>query len=108
MEFSMLYSALAVVALSASSFISPFSRAFHVHPNLKANRITVTLRNQGRVFQDVAINRRDYTIMPHQWLHVSGPAGTTVIADSNHGDTHRGDTLVVLQQQLNNSSIDLK
>jgi hypothetical protein len=104
----MLYSALAVVALSAASAISPFSRVFHAHPNLKANRINITIRNQAHVFQDVAVNGRDYTIMPHQWLHVSGPAGTTVVADSNHGDTHRGDTLVVLQPQVNNSAIDLR
>jgi hypothetical protein len=79
-----------------------------MHPSLKASKITVSIQNRSHFFQDVSINGHSYTIYAQQWLHVSGPAGTTVLADSNHGTIHRGDTLVVLQPQFDNKTVIVK
>jgi hypothetical protein len=104
----MLFTSLAAITLSATSLVSPFTRIFHMHPSLKVDKISVSIQNQSHTFQEVSINGHSYTIYAQQWLHVRGPVGTTVVADSNHGTIHRGDTIVVLEPQLDNTRVVVK
>ena len=85
--------------------MSPFNHLFHLHPAFKSSRITVSLHNVSHTFQDVTIDGHAYTISANRWLRVSGPAGTTVVADSNYGTIHRGDTLAVLKPQLDQTTV---
>jgi hypothetical protein len=106
----MIYTSLAVLALSASAAVSPLSKLVHLHPHSAQmdTRVSVTLHNDAPVFQDVKIDGHSYTVWAHQGLIVKAPAGTVVYADSSTGAHHRGDVLVTLTAQVNQQSIDLK
>jgi hypothetical protein len=104
----MLYSSVAIVALSVTSTFAPFSHIFHMHPSVRTQNITVALRNHQAVFQEVTINGHDYTMWAGQGLRISAPAGTAVYAASSHGSIHRGDKIVDIEPALDNTQIVLK
>ncbi len=106
----MVYTSLALLALSASTAVSPLPKLVHFHPHAiqPDTRITVTFRNDAPIFQDVKVAGRSYTIMSHQRLVVKAPAGTVIYADSNTGNHHRGDVLVEISAQVRNQNFDLK
>ena len=71
----MLVSSLAVFALAASTAVSPVSKSVHLHTAQLDSRIHVTLHNDGRMFQDVKVDGRSYTIIPHHGISIKAPAG---------------------------------
>jgi hypothetical protein len=106
----MIYTSLAVLALSASTAVSPLSKVVHFHPHSAQpdTRITVTLHNNAPMFQDVKVDGHSYTIGAHQGIHIKAPAGTVVYADSTTGKHHRGDVLLEVSSQVENTTLDLK
>jgi ABC-type transporter Mla subunit MlaD len=106
----MIYTSLAVLALSASTAVSPLSKLVHFHPHSAQpdTRITLTLRNDAPVFQDVKIAGRSYTILAHQAINIKAPAGTVVYADSTTGTHRRGDVLVEISSQVQDKMLDLQ
>jgi hypothetical protein len=106
----MIYTSLAVLALSASAALSPGARLVHFHPHAAQldNRITLTLRNGAPVFQDVKIDGRSYTIGAHQGITVKAPAGTVIYADSATGSLRRGATIAQLSAKIDHQLLDIK
>lgn len=106
----MIYTSLAVLAMSASTAVSPLPSAIHLHPHapLLDNRISVTLHNNAPIFQDVMIGGRSYTIWAHQGLTIKAPAGTIVYADSATGNHQRGEVLVEVSSAVQDKTLTLK
>ncbi len=106
----MIYTSLAVIALSASTAVSPLSKLVHLHMHTPQtdSRISLTLHNTTPYFQDVAINGRTYTINGHQGLVIKAPAGTKIYAASSMGQHHRGELISELGTELSEKEIDLK
>jgi hypothetical protein len=106
----MIYTSLAVLALSASTAVSPLSKLVHLHPHgaQPDTRVSLTIRNEAPVFQDVNIDGRSYTIGSKQGITIKAPAGTVVYAASSTGLLHRGEVVAQLSAQLNQKDIVLK
>jgi hypothetical protein len=106
----MIYTSLAVLALSASTVVSSLPKLVHFHPHAAQpdTRIRLTLHNDATIFQDVKVAGRSYTIKAHQGLTIKAPAGTVIYSDSNTGTHHRGEAIAQLGPELNNQAIDLK
>jgi len=106
----MIYTSLAVLALSASAAVSPLSKLVHLHPHSAQpdTRVSVTLHNDAPMFQDVKVDGHTYTVWSKQGLTIKAPAGTVVYADSSTGSHRRGEVLVTLTAQVDHQSIDLK
>ena len=106
----MIYTSLAVLALSASTAVPQLSKAVHLHPHsaVPDTRISVMLHNDAPMFQDVLIDGRSYTILAHKGLTIKAPAGTVIYADSSTGEHHRGEKIAELDPSLNNQRLELK
>ena len=106
----MIYTSLAILAMSASTAVTPLPKSVHLHPHsaMLDNRISLTLHNNAPMFQDVLIGGRSYTIQAHQGLVIKAPAGTVVYADSATGLHHRGDVLVEVSSAVENQTLTLK
>lgn len=106
-ETPMIYSSLAVLAMSASAAINPFSNLVHMHPRSAQpdHRVVVVLRNNGMSFEDVKIGDQVYTVGAQHTLEVKAPAGTVVYAASRTLNHRRGDAIVELKPELNQSVI---
>ena len=106
----MIYSSLAILALSASSALGSIPNPVHVHHHAAVAdaRINITLLNESRSFQDVNIAGHMYTILPGQKLLVKAPIGTVVVAASSTGGLHQGDVVTSLTPDLQNQSIVMK
>ena len=104
----MIYTSLAVLALSASAAASPLSHFVHMHPHAAAGdaRVTLTLRNTASIFQDVKVAGHSYTVQPNRSLTIKAPAGTVVYADSSTGAHHRGEVIAQLDAEANQKSVD--
>ncbi len=63
----MIYSSLAVLALSASAMVNPLTNLVHLHPRHAQpdTRITVVLQNNGINFGDVKIGGQIYSVQSH-------------------------------------------
>jgi len=105
----MVYSSLAVLAMSASALVNPFTNLVHLHPKPAPpdTRISITLRNQGVSFRDVKIGGHIYTIEASHSISVKAPVGTVVYAASATPRYHRGDAIVDLTPDLNRKTIGL-
>jgi len=105
----MIYTSLAVLAMSASAAIPPFSHLVHMHPHTKPvdSRITVTLYNQSPNFCELAIGDKTYTVLSHDKLYIKAPAGTVVYAASGMPFTKRGDVVLELTDKVNNQRITI-
>jgi hypothetical protein len=103
----MIYSSLAVLALSASAMANPLSHLVHLHPRHAQpdTRITFALRNNGICFRDVRIDGRVYTVQSHGSILVKAPVGTVVYADSQLAHYKRGDAIVELTAKLENQQV---
>lgn len=97
----------ALLALSVCSVASASAAVTTNHPSnhAKDGRVFVTLQNKGFTFLDVKIGEHTYTLQPHDFLTVKGPAGTVVYAASSFGKIHRGDALVALTPSINHTRI---
>lgn len=106
----MIYTSLAVLALSASAAVPQLSKAVHLHPHpaLTDNRISFSIHNNAPIFQDVKVDGRSYTIMAHQNLKIKAPAGTLIFADSETGMHRRGEVLLEVSSQVQNQTLTLK
>jgi hypothetical protein len=106
----MIYTSLAVLALSASTAVSPLPKLVHFHPHAAQpdTRISLTLHNASPIFQDIKVAGRSYTILAHQGLNIKAPAGTVIYADSATSTHRRGDVLLEVSSQVQNEKIDLK
>jgi hypothetical protein len=106
----MIYTSLAVLALSASAAVSPLSKMVHMHPHSAQpdTRISLTIANKAIRFQDIKVDGRSYTVQAHQSLLVKAPAGTIIYADSSYGPLHRGDVIAQLMPQSDQQTIVLK
>jgi hypothetical protein len=107
----MIYTSLAVLALSANAAVSPqIARLVHMHPHASQpdTRISLTIHNQASIFQDVKVDGRSYTIPSERGLTIKAPIGTVVYADSATGRHHRGDVLAEMSSSLDHKVINLK
>jgi hypothetical protein len=103
----MIYSSLAVLALSASAAISPTNH-IHLHPKapLPDYRVSVEVYNNSIFFRDIKIDGRVYTVQAHQGLTIKAPVGTVVYADSPMANHHRGDAILEVTPQVQKVVID--
>ena len=108
-ETPMIYSSLAVLALSASAVVNPFTNLVHLHPKPAQpdTRISVTFYNNNSGFRDLKVEGHVYTVMPHEKLFVKAPAGTIVYADSRTLTHKRGDVLMEVTPKLDNQRVNL-
>jgi len=106
----MIYSSLAVLALSASAIVNPFTNLIHLHPKVTApdTRVSIVLLNKALTFQDVKIGDKIYTVQASHTLAVKAPVGTVVYAASTSPAHHRGEVLVEVTPALNNQVVYLK
>jgi hypothetical protein len=105
----MIYTSLAVLAMSASAAVSPFSNLVHMHPHAKPvdNRINVRLYNQSPSFCELTVAGKTYTVMSHEELFVKAPAGTIVYAASRMPFVKQGDVVLELSDKINNQKINI-
>ena len=105
----MIYSSLAVLALSASAAINPFSHLVHMHPRSAQpdTRISIVLANKTLRFEDVRIGGQTYTVQADRTLHVKAPAGTVVYAASRTLNHRAGDVIVEITPKLNHQTVTL-
>jgi hypothetical protein len=106
----MLYSSLAILALSASAAASPISGLFHLHAHMAmpSTRVELSLYNSSNMFRDVSIDGQSYTIGAHHSLTVAAKPGTLVVSDSNMGAHKRGEVLVDIEPKLKGQRIDIQ
>ena len=105
----MIYSSLAVLAMSASALVNPFTNLVHLHPRPAQtdNRVSVVLSNQSNSFRDVKIANKTYTVDAHRTLSLKAPTGTVVYAASRSLTHRRGDAIVELKSELNDKTVKL-
>ena len=106
----MIYSSLAVLAMSASALINPFTNLVHLHPRPAQtdNRINVTLINNGVGFQDVKVGDHVYTVLASHTLGIKAPIGTVVYAASASREHHRGDAILMVTPELKDRTVPIK
>jgi hypothetical protein len=102
----MIYTSLAVLALSASAAL-PFQSPVHLHPKMPDTRISVTLYNKAISFCDVKVADRIYTVMPHHTLDIKAPAGTIVYASSRTLEHKRGDAILEIKPELDKQLVNI-
>ena len=103
----MIYSSLAVLAMSASALINPFTNLVHLHPRPAQtdNRVQVTLINNSFGFRDVKVGDQVYTVLATHTLSIKAPAGTVVYAASTSLGHHRGDPLLTVTPEMKNHTV---
>ena len=105
----MIYTSLAVLALSASAVVNPFTNLVHMHPRPAQadNRISVVLYNNGNSFQDVKVDGHLYTVNAHHTVGIKAPAGTVVYAASRTFSHQRGDAILEVSPKVENQKINI-
>jgi len=106
----MIYTSLAVLALSASAAINPFTNLVHMHPRPAQtdNRINLVLVNNGSSFRDVKIGDHVYTVLASHNLSIKAPVGTVVYAASASLEHHRGDPILMVTSELKDRVVAIK
>jgi hypothetical protein len=106
----MIYTSLAVLALSATAAAPQLGKLVHLHPHAVQNdtRVSVTIHNDAFFFQDVRIDGHTYTLEARKGITVKAPVGTVVYIASSTGEHHRGDVLVQMSAQLDQKLIDIR
>ena len=106
----MIYTSLAVLAMSASVAVMPPTKFVHFHPHSAQpdTRVSLTIVNQGSLFQDVKIDGQQYTVQAHQGLTVKAPIGTVIFADSSTGALKRGAVVAAITPDMKDGLIELK
>jgi len=92
----------------ASAHAWPIGKLFHLHPSADQNRdaaINVQFYNAGRMFQDVLVEGKIYTVKPHEYLRVTAPSGTPVFAASSTLGYRRGDLMFAINPKMNDKTI---
>ena len=103
----MIYTSLAVVAMSVSAAINPLSSLVHLHPRSPKSdhRIVVTLYNPSVTFRDLKIDGSIYTIHEHEQITIKAPVGTMIYTASRTPIHQRGDVMLELTPQLDHQRI---
>ncbi len=103
----MLSTSLAVLALSASAAVSPFSHFVHMHPHTAQadDRVSLTLYNKSANFRDVQVDGKTYTVLSHSMLLIKAPAGTVVFTRTTMPFHKAGDALLQVTPKLNNQKV---
>ena len=103
----MIYTSLAVLALSASAAVSPFSNLIHLHPHAASadTRVMVTLVNGSNGFRDVKVAGQVYTVLSHRTITIKAPVGTVVYAASRTPSYKCGDVMMEVNPKLDNQKI---
>ena len=106
-ENPMIYTSLAVLALSASAAVSPFSNLIHLHPHAASadTRVSVTLVNDSNAFRDVKVAGQVYTVLSHRAITIKAPIGTVVYAASKTLSYKRGDVMMEVNPKLDKQKI---
>ena len=106
----MIYSSIAVLAMSASALVNPLSNLVHMHPRPAQtdNRVSITLLNKSIGFQDVKIGDRTYTVLATHSLTIKAPVGTVVYAASSSLTHKLGESILEVTPDLNNKVVNLK
>jgi len=106
----MIYTSLAVLALSASTALSPLSNLVHRHVRSVGldKRISLILHNTSVNFQDIAIDGHSYTIPSHHEVLIKALVGTRILAASSTGQQHRGELIVEVSKGKEVERIELK
>ncbi len=104
----MIISSLALV-LAAAMPVAPTSNPIHLHPKVKVldERVNFTLFNPTMSFRDVIMGGHTYTVESHHTLGVKAPAGTVVFVASPGRSHKRGEFLLEVRPQENNTRISL-
>ena len=105
----MIYTSLAVLALSASAAVSSFPHFVHLHPHTARvdDRVSLTLYNKSENFRDVQVNGKTYTLLSHNALLIKAPAGTIVFTKSTMPFHRAGDALLEVTPKLNNQRVEI-
>ena len=105
----MIYTSLAVLALSASAAVSPFSHMVHMHPHTAQvdERVSLTLYNKSGSFRDVQVDGKIYTVLAHNSLFIKAPAGTVVFTKTTMPFHKAGDALLEVTPKLNNQKVTI-
>jgi hypothetical protein len=105
----MIYTSLAIVALSASTAVSPLSKLVHLHthPATSDNRVSLTVYNKGFLFRDLKIDGRVYTVLSGQMLRIKAPSGTVIYAASRTREFKRGDVVLEVTPSVDHKSITI-
>jgi hypothetical protein len=89
----------------------PLGKLFHLHPAADKTQkalVNVQFYNAGRMFQDVLIEGRTYTVKPSDYLRIQAQPGTAVFAASSTLDYRRGDLMFAISPKMNNKTIPFK
>ncbi len=109
----MIYTSLAVLAMSASAVASaaasPLPRMFHLHPRAKQvdDRVSLTLMNQSLMFRDLTVGGQTYTVNAKSRLSIKAPAGTLVYAGTTTLEHKRGDVVLEVSPKLNGQTVNI-
>jgi len=111
----MLGSSLAVLiaagGMAPAANASPLGRLLHLHPHAAEAhdaRITVLVYNKGQIFQDVKVDGRTYTVLPHRWLAIKAPVGTAVYADTPGIGHRKGDMLFGVTRDMKDATVSFE
>jgi hypothetical protein len=95
----------------ARAYAWPLGKLFHLHPAAdKAQKALVNVQfyNAGRMFQDVLVDGRIYTVKPHYYMTIQAQPGTAVFAASSTLGYRRGDVMFTISPEMNNKTIAFK
>ena len=106
----MIYTSLAVLALSASAAVSPLSHLVHMHPHaVQADgRVSLTLLNSSMMFRDVTVAGKTYTMDGRTTLNIKAPLGTIVYAASPTPQFKPGDVVLTVTSAADHQLVTLK
>lgn len=99
---------LASATASAPANAWPLGKLLHLHPNAaqpEDNRIAFHLTNQDGFLQQVRVDGRVYTIVPHGSLVVKAVSGTEIHAVTAGIKHHAGDLLVAVTPKTQDQTI---
>ena len=108
-ETPMIYSSLAVLALSASAVVNPFTNLVHMHPRPAQadTRIDIVLFNESPGFRDINVGGKIYTVQSHHSVELKAPVGTVVYAGSPTVTHKRGDAILEVTPKVNHQRVTL-
>ena len=106
----MIYTSLAVLALSASAAVSPLANLVHLHPHAaqRDDRVSLTLLNSSMMFRDVVVDSHTYTMQAGTTLDIKAPLGTVVYAGSRTPQFKRGEIVLTVTSDADHKIVTLR
>lgn len=109
--FALSLASLVVLVAPTAANAWPFGKALHLHPrtaNEKDARVTIHLFNKGDHFQEVSVAGRIYTVMQHEGLDITAPAGTDILAGTANVYHRKGDVLFSITPALKECTVSFE